>query len=146
MGYDAWKICSAMVKAVGSAETCENGAQKKVTVRPIRLQMRASQYCAREESWIGLMPVRCFFAYSDLSQAAIVCAQNKFQSVLFEVFSKLISAFSAFIHLDPESSKVPFFIRFLHVCCAIWTFRQNSPPFRAINEILVYIISMTFRQ
>ena len=89
----------------------------------------------RDELLIGLMSVRCFFAHSDLSQATVVCAQNEFQSVFFEVFSKLIPAFGAFIHLDSESSKVPFFIGSLHVCCAIRTFRQNFPPFRVIGRI-----------
>jgi hypothetical protein len=84
---------------------------------------------------VGLLSVRCFFAHSDLSQATVVCAQNKFQSVFFEVFSKLISTFSAFVHLDSESSKVPFFIGYLHVCCAVRTFRQNFPPSRAIGRI-----------
>jgi hypothetical protein len=81
------------------------------------------------------VPVRCFFCHSDLSQATVVCAQNKLQRVFLEVFSKLISTFSALIHLDPESSKVPFLIGSLHVRCAIRTFRQNSAPLRVIGKI-----------
>ncbi len=88
------------------------------------------------------MPVCCFFACFDSSQAPVVCAQNKFQSVFFKVFSKLISAFSAFVHFDSESSKVPFFVGCLHVCCAVRAFRQDFPPFRVIDSILIYIISM----
>jgi hypothetical protein len=90
---------------------------------------------------IGLMPIRCFFAHSDLSQATVVCAQDKFQSVFFEVFSKLISTFSAFVHLDPESSKVPFLIGYLHVCCTIRAFRQLS-TIQSQRQNLIYIISM----
>jgi hypothetical protein len=81
-----------------------------------------------EESLMCPMPVRCFFAHSYLSQTTVVCAQHKLQGAFLEIFSKLVSAFSAFVHLDSESSKVPFFIGPLCVRCAIRTFWHNFPP------------------
>jgi hypothetical protein len=50
-----------------------------------------------------------------------MCAQHKLQRAFLEIFSKLISTFSALVHLDPESPKGPFFIRPLRVRCTIRT-------------------------
>lgn len=101
---------------------------------------REKDIFAREKDLLmGIMPVRCFFAYSDLSQATVVCAQNKFQSVFFEVFSKLISAFSALIHLDSESSKVP--IPYWDFACVLCNsdISANSSPLIVIGKIPKYI-------
>jgi hypothetical protein len=83
------------------------------------------------------MSVRCFFCRSDLSQTTVVRAQHKSQRIFFEIFSKLVSAFSAFVHLDSESPKVPFFIGTLRVRCTIRTFRHNFPPSRVIGKITI---------
>jgi hypothetical protein len=71
---------------------------------------------------IGFVPVRCFFAHSDSSQTPVVGAQHKFQCISHEVFPELISTFGAFVHLDSELPKVPFFIGLLRVRFAIRTF------------------------
>jgi len=98
---------------------------------------------AREKSLslIGLMPVRCFFAHSYLSQTTVVRAQHKLQRAFLEIFSKLISTFSAFVHFDFESPKLPFFIGPLRVRYAIRTFWHNFPPSRVIGTITIYAIS-----
>jgi hypothetical protein len=70
-----------------------------------------------------------------------VCAQHKLQRVFLEIFSKLVSAFGAFVHFDSESAKVPFFIGSLRVRCAIRTFWHEFPPSRVIDTITIYAIS-----
>jgi hypothetical protein len=65
---------------------------------------------------MGLKPVRRFFPPSNPSQTTVVSAQNKSQHASHEIFSKLISTFSALEHLDYESPKVPFF-------CGSWRVR-----------------------
>ena len=90
---------------------------------------------------MGLMSVRCFFCHSYLSQTTVVRAQHKLQRAFLEIFSKLISTFSAFVHLDFESAKVPFFIGHLCVRCAIRTFWHNFPPSLVIGTITTYVFS-----
>jgi len=89
-------------------------------------------------SLVGLMPVRRFFPHSDLSQTTVVRTQNKSQRASHEIFSKLISTFSALIHLDCESPKVPCFCGFWRVCFAIWTLWHNFPLFKVIGKITIY--------
>ncbi len=93
---------------------------------------------------IGFEPVRRFFPRSDFSQTTVVCAQDKSQRASHEIFSKLISTFGAFIHLDCESPKVPFFCGSWRVRCAIRTFRHNSSPFRVMGKIAIYHFHDTF--
>jgi len=90
---------------------------------------------------MGLMPVLGFFCRSNLSQTTVVCAQHKLQRAFLEILSKLISTFSALIHLDPEPAKSPFFIGPLRVRCAIRTFWHNFLPSRVIGTITIYAIS-----
>ena len=87
---------------------------------------------------IGLRPVRRFFPHFDLSKSTVVSAQNKSQRASHEIFSKLISAFSAFVHFDFESPKVPFFIGSLCVRFAVRTFWHNLPPFKVMGKITIY--------
>jgi hypothetical protein len=88
-----------------------------------------------------LVPVRGFFCRSNLSQTTVVCAQHKLQRAFLEIFSKLISTFSALVHLDPEPAKGPFFIRPVLVRCTIRTSWHNFLPSRIIGTITIYAIS-----
>jgi hypothetical protein len=93
---------------------------------------------------MGLMPVHGFFCRSNLSQTTVVCAQHKLHRVFLEVFSKLVSTFSAFVHLDSESPKGPFFIGSLCVRCAIRTFWHEFPTSSVIGKIAIYRFRDTF--
>jgi len=92
----------------------------------------------REVSVIGLKPVRRFFPHSNLSQTTIVRAQDKSQRAFHEIFSKLVSTFSALVHLDCESPEVPCFCGSWRVRCAIRRFWHNLPPFKVIGKITIY--------
>jgi len=93
---------------------------------------------------IGLMPIRRFFPHSDLSQTTVVRAQHKLQGASLEMFSELISTFSAFVHSYFESAKVPFFCGSGRVRCAIRTFWHSFPLFEVIGEITIYHFHGTF--
>ena len=67
-----------------------------------------------------------------------MCAQDKSQRASHEIFSKLISTFSAFIHLDCESPKVPLFCGSWHVRFTIRTLWHKLPPFKVIGKITIY--------
>ena len=67
-----------------------------------------------------------------------MCAQDKSQRVSHEIFSKLVSTFSALVHLDCELPKVPCFCGSRRVCCAIRTFWHNLPPFKVMGKITIY--------
>jgi len=84
------------------------------------------------------MSVLGFFCRSNLSQTTVVCAQHKLHRVFLEIFSKLISTFSTFVHLDFESPKLPFFIGSLRVRCAIRTFWHEFPTSLVIGKIAIY--------
>jgi hypothetical protein len=92
----------------------------------------------------ALRPVRRFFPHFNLSQSTIVSAQNKSQRASHEIFSKLISSFSAFVPLDSESSIIQFFYGPLRVRFAIRTFWHNFPPFRVLCKITIYIMHTFF--
>ncbi len=100
--------------------------------------------CEREGSSKGFMPVCRFFAHSNLSQTTVVCAQNKSQRASHEIFSELVSAFSALIHLDCESPKGPCFCGPWYVSCTIRAFWHDLPPFKIIGEITIYHFNKAF--
>jgi len=92
----------------------------------------------KEESLIGIVSVHRFFPYSDFSQATVVRAQNKSQRASHVIFSKLISTFSALVHLDCESPKVPCFCGSWRVRCVIRTLWHNFPLLEVIRKIAIY--------
>jgi hypothetical protein len=102
-----------------------------------KVGLKEKGVCEREVSLIGFEPVRRFFPHSNLSQTAVVRAQDKAQRAFHEIFSKLVSTFSALVHLDCESPKVPFFGGSGRVRCAIRTFWHNFPLFKVVDKITI---------
>ena len=73
-----------------------------------------------------------------------MCTQHKSQGAFLEIFSKLISTFSAFVHFDFESPKFPFFVGSLRVRCTIRAFWHDFPPSSVIGKIVIYRFRDTF--
>ena len=71
-------------------------------------------------------------------------AQDKSQRAFQEIFSKLVSTFSALVHLDCELPKVPCLCGSWYVCCAIRTFWHDFPLFKVIGKITIYHFHGTF--